>query len=236
VNKKITAIYLLAAVSLPVLAAEEAKIWSSDIEVGAVFTSGNTEQESLKLRVDTQRDKDKFINSFHLDTFHASASGDDTADKFYTYYRLDYRLDDDRRLFSLLTYEDDAFSGFDQQTSLMFGYNQTLLNRESLSIKGDIGLGARYIETDLGDSSTDATVRLAGLLEWDISENAVFTQRLEFNIGENLTTTRSETALSVNIVGSLAMKIAVVVRHNSEVLEGKEKTDTESTVTLVYGF
>ncbi len=63
-----------------------------------------------------------------------------------------------------------------------------------------------------------------------------FTQLLEFNIGENLTTTRSETALSVNIVGSLAMKIAVVVRHNSEVLEGKEKTDTESTVTLVYGF
>ena len=83
-NGRIIAIYLLAAVSLPVLAAEETKIWSGDVEVGAVFTSGNTEQESLKLRFDATRDKDKFINSFHADTFQASASGDDTADKFYT--------------------------------------------------------------------------------------------------------------------------------------------------------
>ena len=97
-------------------------------------------------------------------------------------------------------------------------------------------MGARYIETDLGDSSTDATVRLAGLLAWDVSENARFTQLLEFDISEDLTTTRSETALTANIVGALAMKLAVVVRHNSEVVEGKEKTDTESTVTLVYNF
>jgi putative salt-induced outer membrane protein len=236
VNARFTAIYLLAAVSLPVLAAEETKIWSGDVEVGAVSTSGNTEQDSIKLRFDATRDKDKFINSFHADTFQASASGDDTADKFYTFYRLDYRLDDERRLFGRLDYEDDAFSGFDRRASLVFGYNQSLLNREDLTIKGDIGLGARYIETDSGDSSTDATVRLAGLLTWDVSENARFTQLLEFDVSEDLTTTRSETALTANIVGSLAMKLAVVVRHNSEVVEGKEKTDTESTVTLVYNF
>ena len=55
-------------------------------------------------------------------------------------------------------------------------------------------------------------------------------------ISQDLTTTRSETALTANIVGALAMKLALVVRHNSEVIEGKEKTDTESTVTLVYRF
>ena len=57
-----------------------------------------------------------------------------------------------------------------------------------------------------------------------------------FEIGEELTTTRSETSLETNIVGNLAMKLAVNVKHNSDVLPGKDKTDTESTVTVVYRF
>ncbi len=32
------------------------------------------------------------------------------------------------------------------------------------------------------------------------------------------------------------MKLAVNVKHNSDVLPGKDKTDTESTVTVVYRF
>ena len=57
-----------------------------------------------------------------------------------------------------------------------------------------------------------------------------------FEIGKELTTTRSETSLETNIVGNLAMKLAINMKHNSDVLPGKDKTDTESTVTVVYRF
>ncbi|MEO2173098.1 MAG: DUF481 domain-containing protein [bacterium] len=55
-------------------------------------------------------------------------------------------------------------------------------------------------------------------------------------MGEQLTVSRSESSLETAIIGNLAMKFAIKVRHNSDVLPGKEKTDTESTVTLVYKF
>lgn len=219
-----------------VFAEEEPKFWSTDVELGAVFTSGNTEQESLKFRIGSKREKEQWVNSFHFDTFVAKEDGNDTADKLYTFYRLDYRLDDDRGLFARLAYEDDAFSGFDHQSDLTFGYNQTLLERDRLKIVGDAGLGARYTKVTDGDSETEALLRLAGLLEWQISENALFKQALGFEIGEELTTTRSETSLETMVVGDLAMKLAVAVKHNSEVPAGKDKTDTESTVTLVYKF
>lgn len=222
--------------SLNLFAEEEPKLWSTDVELGAVFTSGNTEQETFKFRLDSKREKDVWINSFHVDTFMANEDGDDTADKLYTFYRLDYRLAEDRGLFARLAYEDDAFSGFDQQSDLTFGYNQTLLERERLKIVGDAGLGARYTKVTDGDSETEALLRLAGVLEWQISDNALFTQALGFEIGEELTTTRSETALETIVVGDLAMKLAIAVKHNSEVPEGNEETDTESTVTLVYKF
>ncbi len=228
----VTTIFL----SFGIFAEEEPKFWSTDVELGAVFTSGNTEQESFKFRLDSKREKDQWINSFHVDTFMAKEDGDDTADKLYTFYRLDYRLAEDRGLFARIAYEDDEFSGFDSQSDITFGYNQTLLERDRLKIVGDVGLGARYIEVTDGDSETEALLRLAGLLEWQISENALFTQGLGFEIGEELTTTRSETALETIIVGDLAMKLAIAVKHNSEVPDGKDKTDTESTVTLVYKF
>ncbi len=227
---------LLMSLVASVATAEEGKLWSTDVELGAVFTSGNTEQESFKFRVDSKREKDAWINSLHLDTFMASEDGNDTADKLYLFYRLDYRLDEDRGLFSRLAYEDDAFSGFDSQTDLTFGYNQTLFRRDNLLIEGDIGAGVKRIEVTDGDTTTDALVLLAGKLAWNISDNALFSQALSFEIGEDLTTSRSETALETVIVGDLAMKLAVAVRHNSEVPIGKDKTDTESTVTLVYKF
>ncbi|MBO6703517.1 MAG: DUF481 domain-containing protein [Pseudomonadales bacterium] len=231
-------VFFLVTVFLSFLAIaeEEPKFWSTDVELGAVFTSGNTEQESLKFRIDSKREKDVWVNSFHLDTFAASEDGNDTADKLYAFYRLDYKLADDRGLFTRLAYEDDQFSGFDHQTDLTFGYNQTLLERDRLKIVGDAGLGVRYFKVTDGDSETEALVRLAALLEWEISENALFKQALGFEIGEELTTTRSETSLETRVVGDLAMKLAVAVKHNSEVPAGKDKTDTESTVTLVYRF
>ena len=115
------------------VAAEEAEpqLWSGDVEVGAVFTSGNTDQESLKLRFDAKRDGDKWANTFHGDTLNASQDGTETANKFYLFYRLDRKLDEDRSLFMRVAYEEDQFSGFDRQTDFTAGYAQTLLNWSS---------------------------------------------------------------------------------------------------------
>ena len=84
---------------------------------------------------------------------------------FYTFYRLDYRLRDDRGLYGRAAYEDDSFSGFKNQSDLTFGYNQTLIERTSWNLKGDIGLGVRRSELELGDTNTEMLITTAGYFE-----------------------------------------------------------------------
>ncbi len=217
-------------------AEEEPKFWSGDVEVGAIFTSGNTEQNSVKLRADATRETDRSVHSFHGDSYQASQNSVDTAKRFYLFYRYDYKLGEDQSLFGRLAYEEDDFTGFNRQVDLTAGYKRMLLRRDNLTLEGDVGAGIRYIELDTGGDNTDGLIRLAALLKWQISESALFTQFLGFEVGQDLTTTRSETALETAIIGNLAMKLALAVKNNSKVLPGKEKTDTETTVTVVYKF
>jgi len=210
--------------------------WSSQVELGAVFTGGNTEQESVKFRFDTNRDAENYTHTFHADAFKASENDSSTAQKYYLSYRIGKKLSEDRGLFARIAYDQDRFSGFDNQMDVTTGYSQTFLSNETMNLSADFGLGAKRSELDTGVTQTETIGRLAGLYTWQIGSNALFRQALDFEIGEELTTSRSETSLESNISGNLAMKLAFKVKHNSEVVAGRDKTDRESTVTLVYKF
>jgi putative salt-induced outer membrane protein len=210
--------------------------WDSEVELGAVMTSGNTDQQTLKFRFDSTRDGERYVNTGHAEALSASEDGNETAEKYYLHYRIARKLDDDRSLFSRIGYEEDKFSGFDRQVDLTAGYSHRLMNRENMKLNADFGVGARSNKLDTGDSQTEAIARIAGLYEWQVSDNALFKQFIGFEVGEDLTTSRSETSLESTISGNLAMKLAVKVKNNSDVPVGKKKTDTESTVTLVYKF
>ena len=71
---------------------------------------------------------------------------------------------------------------------------------------------------------------------WQISENARFTQLIAMEYGKTNTKTVSESALLTKINGSLQMKFAYNITHNSDVSIDKENTDTETSLTLVYSF
>jgi len=57
------------------------------------------------------------------------------------------------------------------------------------------------------------------------------------DVGEDTTVTKSVTALTAQINGSLATKITYTIKNTSDVpTDDIEKTDTETAVTLVYSF
>ena len=70
---------------------------------------------------------------------------------------------------------------------------------------------------------------------YGISDTSKFAQLFVADLGDSLEG-RSETSLTANIVGALAMKFSVIVRYNNEPLVDKKSTDTETNVTLLYGF
>ncbi|MCB1693774.1 MAG: DUF481 domain-containing protein [Pseudomonadales bacterium] len=233
------AILIALAIVAPLAQADDAaadKAWASEVEVGAVVTTGNTKQQNFKVAARATLDSELFKHTASFDALRSSEDGTVTAEKYYTYYQGDYKLEGDHSLFGRISYEDDRFSGYDYQTDATVGYSRSLINRENHQLRGDVGIGLRHSVPDMGDSTNEFITRLAANYDWRISETAKFHQLLSVEIGDKNTITRSESALQSKVNGNLAMKFSVNIKHQSDVPVGNEKTDTETALTLVYSF
>jgi putative salt-induced outer membrane protein len=221
---------------LSVSAHGDEKLWQSEIAFGMILTTGNTDEENLNGHGDFTRDAEKWRINFHLDALRSSKDEDLTAQKLYESIKSDYKYSDDRYFFTRVSYEDDRFSGFDYQVDLTVGYGQSLLDKDKLKLKVDVGPGNRWSELNSGASESEAILRIAGDLVWKVSKTAEFEQKLSTEIGNESTISRSVSSLKSNIFSRLAMQLSYAVKHNSEVPVGSANTDTETSLNLVYSF
>jgi len=111
-----------------------------------------------------------------------------------------------------------------------------------MSLTAEAGPGYVYqkfddesAETQGEDSDSSAVAHIVVDFQTKIGDSAKFQQKFIADWGSKLDG-RSETSISANLVGSLAMKFAVVVRYDNKPLEDVKSTDTETTMTLLYGF
>ena len=224
------------AMSLNVAAASEDSIWSSEVEVGAFFSSGNSEEKNFKFRGEGVRDGEVYVSTVKLSLLNSSTDDQKTAQKTYGVYKLDRKLSDVSTIFGRLAYEDDKFSGFDYQVDFTAGYTRKLIQTDVRKLDASIGLGYRQSELETGGSEDEIIIRLAGDYVWQVSDNATFKQALSVEIGDFATITRSGTSLSADVLDDLALKLALDVKSTSEVPAGRDKTDVETALTLLYKF
>ena len=210
--------------------------YKGNVELGYVDTSGNTETKSLNAKAKVEAMYKKWRQTLQLEALNSSAENVTTAERYLGSLKTDYRFSARDYAFGLLKYENDRFSGYDYWTSITLGYGRRVIDEKSLWLELEGGPGYRYSKITDGDTVDEAILRLAGSLGWQISESALFEQDLSSEIGEDVTINRSVSALSMQIIGSLAMKLAYTYRHTSKVPEGVKKADTTTSVTLVYKF
>lgn len=214
-----------------------AKPWSAELGLGIVITDGNSDTSSVNGSGEIVYQRSQWRHSARAEAFRSSTEGEKTAERYTITGKSDYHLDDRNYVFGLLGYEDDRFSGYDYQGTAAVGYGRDVLRGDRVNAFLEAGVGARHYKvTDAEDSDTEGTIRLAGALEWKISETATFTQEADTTIGEELTVTNSITSLSSQVVGNLAAKLSLHIRHISDVPPDTEKRDTKFTANLVYSF
>ncbi len=225
-----------AGVAGQAIAAEPVKPWKGEAELGVVSTGGNTETTNVKARAGVVYEVEKWRHTARIDALNTSDKVRTTAERYLASWKSDYKFDEFNYMFGLISYENDRFAGFDYRVSEAIGYGRRLINRPTLTLDTEIGPGARQTKLKTGESENELIGRLAGNLAWKISDTATFTENLSTEIGKNATITRSVTALTAQLVGTLAMKLSFTARHISDVPVDREKLDTETAVTLVYGF
>ncbi|MGX5914987.1 DUF481 domain-containing protein [Aliidiomarina sp. Khilg15.8] len=252
-QKRVLSLIAVAALSSPVMAqdaegeAAMERTWSAEAELGLLLRTGNTESQSWKAKFNVERDTELWRHAGELDYYRQERdtfAGDTVvdADRLFSAVQSNRKFDEDSRssLFGYLSYEDDELSSYEYQATVAAGYGNRYVHSEDIYMDFEAGPGYSYDKRRAsGETDGEWILRLAGMLNWNISENSRFTQNLSTEIGDDNRRTRSVSALTTNINSSLAIRVSLTLTHNSTVFEqanGRvpEKLDTETAVTLVY--
>jgi putative salt-induced outer membrane protein len=248
----------LAAVSYSSVAADAVADvkgpWEIEVGVGAIATSGNTKSTSLQANLDAKQNLQHWQNQYIFNSLFKEdevTQDDDTkvkektADKYLASIKSAYLLSTDKSyLFGFGSYANDKFGAYRTYKTVAIGYGDWLFSTPSFTWYAEIGPG--YFQGDKVIASTNpalpdtieeqsgAIARFATELKWNVTETAQFKQTLSVEAGDDNTRTLSETSLAVSISKAMQMKVGVAIANDTDVTEGKEKTDTTSFVNLIY--
>ena len=211
--------------------------WKGKINAGASFASGNSDNLAASVSIDAVRTAGNW--SHHITGFYDYAESNDlaTQNRFGGSYELDYLFNERTYAYGRVSYEDDAFSGFDYRLFTGAGLGYFLFKSEPLTWSVEGGPGYRYSPIDL-TREVEEEFALYGStsLDWVIRENVVFEQDVNITWTSPTTTTQSITALTTKLTDSISTGLSFEYRHETEPPLGRENTDTIARANLVYGF
>lgn len=228
----VTFMALATSVSL----AQEENGVTKEIQLGALFTSGNTEDQTLNFAGSIGLLQDRWEYVFSLDGLFSSNENDVTGQRFYAVASANYEFSENSFFLTRIAHEDDRFSGFDSQSDITFNYGRRLLgNNPDMGLTLNAGVGVRWSRLDDSDFD-EPIVRLAGDYDWKLSDTASFEQQLSVEAGSETNIYRSETSIETQILNNLSLRFSINIKHQTDVPAGREKTDTETAVTFVMNF
>ena len=210
--------------------------WGGSVSFGYLGTSGNVENSNLNGKFEVSYTSGKWVHTAAGYAINATESGDTTSESYGGSWKSERTLTEPNFVFGLLDYRKDRFSGFPKQFSQTVGYGRRIIDTGTHFLNGEIGAGARQLETADGIDDNGFVVRASALYKWQFSETAAFTQDLIVEAGENNTYLESVTAINARLIGNLALVASYTIKNNSDVPIGIEKTDTFTALALEYSF
>jgi putative salt-induced outer membrane protein len=219
--------------------------WTGKGEAGLVISSGNTETKTANAKLALARESGNWKNAFGLAGLYAADDVGRTAQRWEALTQSDYNFSPQTFWFGAARYEDDEFSGFQYQATLSTGLGRKFINVDRTKFTGTAGVGYKVLETrdafddagvliTPGERETDAILR--GTLDFDhkLTGNTTIINKFIVESGSNNTYLQNELSLQVKMMEALALAVGYAVRHNTDPPSGFEKTDTLTTINLVY--
>ncbi len=213
-------------------------------ELGALITTGNNESTSLlwklqaKHKLEKWRIKYSFESLFKRDEVQ-SDQGQYTktsAEKYLFDAEANYKITDSESIFAYVGSDHDRFGAFRSISSAVAGYNFRAIDGSLITWDLNVAPGYTFIETREGESDSAPVLRSSSSFNWTVSSHAKLTQNLSIESSSINTRVIGQVAVIAKIHGSMLMKVGFKATFNDEVAEGRENTDTQSSVTLVVHF
>ncbi|MDU0355821.1 DUF481 domain-containing protein [Paraglaciecola aquimarina] len=217
-------------------------------ELGFILARGNTNASTLKAKINTSQELETWSYQIIADTLYKQSkrtvNGENvtTTSAHNTFLSIqgDYKLvEPENRVFAYAEYEQKRFSGFHYQAAFATGWSSKLWNTKNSELKYSIGPGYAISEIDEGSNKEEQKgiiARAAMQYKKKFSHQATFLQFISTELATSFSKTRSETSLSTKLSGALAMKLSLVLNHETSNNDDSNEVDTQTAVTLVYQF
>ncbi len=228
---------VLLSVLLPASAAiavEEEKGWKAEGELGYIDTSGNTETESIIVKLNAGYAGERWSHNLELEHYFSSDSGQTTAERYVAAFQSNYHLTSRGYIFGRGAYVKDRFAGYDYRVREVVGYGHKVIDTSKVTLKLEAGPGGRHSRSTGGDKEDELILYSSGHFLWKISDTASFTEDIRVEIGEEGTQTESVTAMKARVVEHFSMKVSYTVRDNTDPPPGTRSTDTILAATVVF--
>ncbi|OUS23244.1 hypothetical protein A9Q98_15975 [Thalassotalea sp. 42_200_T64] len=229
---------LVSTSALSAETTEKQQLWSGDIEFGYTNLSGNTEETTTVGKFNLLRESAPWKFVGHVEGLNSEKEKERTAEKYSAFTRLEYNFTPKNYIFGRLSYEEDKFSGYDNQYTATTGLGWNVYDLETFDwdLEGGVGYRAGELEDPLLDDEKETIVRLSTLVDWKFSETGTFTQLLSTEMGDENTISYSKTAIKVQVIGQISLKLSYNIKYTEEVPDGTEHADKETVVSVTYSF
>ncbi|MBL4942063.1 MAG: DUF481 domain-containing protein [Colwellia sp.] len=253
----LSALCLLPLTSFAAIAeeAEKKPAFTASAELGFLFKSGNTKSADIKAGFNIKHEDDKWRTTVIFNILAKKLEKkDDTGKKSFVstdnkwdiLTQTNYTIDEIGKnyLYGNLALEQDKFSGFESQSSFSAGWGRHWYETKTSSFFADVGPGVKYDITRETDStasisSSSFILQAQALYKHKFNEFVEFKQYLvakqATESGEN-SVYKSETSVTAKLIDALQLKFAIRIDYDTEVEQGFENTNTETSMTLIYSF
>lgn len=220
------------------VSAEDVSSWKGEGELGFTNTSGNTETQTLIAKLSLGYTSGLWEHTAKFDALRNEEGGTTSAERYGATAQTNYSLTEMNYLFGKGKYDNDSFSGYDYQASLSTGYGRHLIKTDDTGLKVEVGLGMRQSKMDTEESdTTDEVIGTAGLgFRQKVGSHSELTEGISIEAGNDDVVSTSDTGFKMQVMDQVSVKLSVALKHNSDVPTGRDKLDTTTAVTVVYGF
>tara|TARA_R110002167_G_scaffold328665_1_gene535007 strand:- start:3061 stop:3840 length:780 start_codon:yes stop_codon:yes gene_type:complete len=256
-NFSLSALCLLPLVSYSVAAeeAEKKPEFTASAELGFLYKTGDTRSADIKAGFNIKHEKNKWRTAVIFNILAKKTETKDDAgnksfittdNKWDILTQTDYTIGKAGKnyLYGNLTYEQDKFSGFESQASSSVGWGRQWYKTKTSTFFADIGPGIKYdvtraIDTAPSTSKTNLIVQAQALYTHKFNEFVEFKQYLiakQATESDANSVYKSETSVTAKLIDALQLKFAIRIDYDTEVEEGFENTNSETSMSLIYSF